>query len=185
MDKWYWLCHHAALRYLHQRSLDMSDGDLLMRLSFLLFVASIAFGVSSNAQAHCQIPCGIYDDARVFSELKQHVETIARSNKGLAEAKTMHDAARWTMNKEQHAQKIQDTAQSYFLAQRVKPLAKGAEGYEDYVMSTTGLHQIIVAAMKAKQSTLADSVDALSDAIEAYETHYWGLHGHGHSGAKK
>lgn len=155
-----------------------------MRLSVLLSMACFAFGLSSNAQAHCQIPCGIYDDARVFSELKQHVETIARSNKGLAEAETMHDSARWTMNKEEHAQKVQDTAQSYFLAQRVKPIAKGAKGYEEYVTSATTLHQIIVAAMKTKQSTDPARVEALSKAVEAYEAHYWTMHGHGHKGAK-
>lgn len=97
----------------------------------------------------------------------------------------MHDAARWTINKEEHAQKIQDTAQSYFLAQRVKPKAKDAKGYEDYVTSTTQLHAIIVASMKAKQSTSESAVTTLSAAIAAYEEHYWGMHGHDHKGAKK
>lgn len=152
-----------------------------MTLRPLLFLALLAvFAAPQSASAHCQIPCGIYDDERAFAEMKQDAVTIERSMRGLAESKTMHDAARWTMNKERHAQNIQDTAQAYFLAQRVKVAAKKSKGYKNYVTSTTALHQIIVAAMKTKQSDDQAQVEALDAAIETYEAHYWSMHGHDH-----
>lgn len=152
-----------------------------MTLRSLLFLAALAiFSAPQSASAHCQIPCGIYDDERAFAQMKQDTATIARSLRGLSESKTVHDSARWTMNKEEHAQNIQDAAQSYFLAQRVKVAAKKSKGYEDYVTSTTGLHQIIVAAMKTKQSDDPARVEALESAISAYEAHYWSMHGHDH-----
>lgn len=144
----------------------------------LICVALFAAAAPQMASAHCQIPCGIYDDQRAFAEMKQDAETIARSLRGIAEATSAHDIARWTMNKETHAQNIQDMAQSYFLAQRVKVSAKGSDGYSDYVTSATALHQIIVAAMKTKQSADPGRVDGLEAAIEDYETHYWAMHGH-------
>lgn len=152
---------------------------MFLRLCFLCGAVFLAIAPQA-AQAHCQIPCGIYDDQRAFAEMKQHAVTIERSLRGLAESTTMHDSARWTMNKEQHAQKIQDMAQSYFLAQRVKVAEKGSKAYQDYVTSTTALHKIIVAAMKTKQSTDEEAASALEKAINAYEAHYWTMHGHDH-----
>jgi hypothetical protein len=152
---------------------------MFLRLCFLLSAVLFA-AAPPAAQAHCQIPCGIYDDQRAFAEMKQHAVTIERSLRGLSESKTMHDSARWTMNKEQHAQKIQDMAQSYFLAQRVKVADEGSKAYPNYVTSATGLHKIIVAAMKAKQTTDEAAVSALEEAINAYEAHYWSMHGHDH-----
>ena len=37
----------------------------------------------SLAHAHCQIPCGIFDDARVFDELEEHITTIEKSMKSI------------------------------------------------------------------------------------------------------
>ena len=132
------------------------------------------------AFAHCQIPCGIFDDQRAFAALEEHATTIERSLRGIAEASSAHDIARWTMNKEEHAKKIQDEAQAYFLAQRVKIVESGADGYDDYVTSTVMLHQIIVAAMKAKQTTDPSAVETLRARIAAYKEHYWKMHGHDH-----
>ena len=106
--------------------------------------------------------------------------TIERSLRGIAEAKNTHDITRWTMNKEAHAEKLQDMAQYYFLAQRVKIVAPDAPGYANYQTSLEMLHHIIIAAMRAKQSTEMSAVDTLKARIAAYEAHYWKLHGHTH-----
>ncbi len=125
--------------------------------------------------------CGIYDDAREFEALRQQVDTIERSVRGIAESETAHDIARWTMNKEDHAERIMDSAECYFLAQRVRITAVTDDGYEDYVGSLSHLHAIIVHAMQAKQSADAVTVDRLRDAIEGYRDHYFEMHGHEHS----
>lgn len=146
----------------------------------IICAAALCTAAPQMAAAHCQIPCGIYDDERAFASMKEHAKTISRSLRGLRESETMHDAARWTANKENHAQNIQDMAQTYFLAQRVKVVEKNGKGYGDYVKSTTALHKIIVAAMKTKQSMDDNKVEALEAAISAYEKHYWSMHGHDH-----
>jgi len=152
-----------------------------VRLWAVSMVWAAAAALSAGpAQAHCQIPCGIYDDARVFDELEEHVRTIERSVRGIAEAQSVHDAARWTLNKETHAQLIQDRAQDYFLAQRVTPVSPRARGFGDYLTSLRLLHEMIVAAMGAKQSADPAPAARLKSAVEAYRAHYFKLHGHRH-----
>ena len=88
--------------------------------------------------SHCQIPCGIYGDEIKFKELKQDVETIKKSMDKISSLKNTHDIARWTFNKENHAQNIQDEMSSYFLSQRVKLGDKDRAKHLDYI------HQITV-----------------------------------------
>jgi nickel superoxide dismutase len=135
---------------------------------------------TSPALAHCQIPCGIYDDKRVFDELEEHVDTIKRSIEGLKDSTSSHDTVRWVINKESHAQKIQDQIAEYFFAQRIKAAAKDSANFESYQTSLELAHKIIVAAMKAKQSDEMKKAEALEAAVKAYRKHYFDLHGHEH-----
>ena len=158
--------------------------------NFKLAVAAatlfLSFNVSS-VSAHCEIPCGVYDDAARFSTLMEHAKTIEKSmieiNK-LSEAAqpNYHSIARWTANKEEHAQKVQKIVSTYFLTQRVKVPANDADEPEkaSYARHTTMLHQLLVAAMKAKQTTDVSHVKTLRDVTESYKTHYFAKHGHAH-----
>ncbi|WP_018997477.1 superoxide dismutase [Ni] [Hirschia maritima] len=146
-------------------------------LSIALFTASIGF--TAPAFAHCEIPCGIYDDEAKFDELDLHVKTIKRSIEGIQAAENTHDATRWVINKENHAQKIQDEIAVYFLTQRVKAPVKSKEK-KSYAKSLKLAHQILVAAMKAKQSADMEKAEELQKAINAYRDHYFELHGHKH-----
>ena len=68
---------------------------------------------------------------------------------------------RWVNNKEEHAQKIQDIVTDYFMAQRVKaPDSREGEPWAAYITQLALLHQIQVAAMKAKQTTDLANVEA-------------------------
>ena len=154
--------------------------------SALAFAFAISLMSISIASAHCQIPCGIYDDARQFDVIEEHAKTIEKAMekiKELSEKKPVnyHMIARWTFNKEKHAQDIQDIVHAYFLTQRVK--AKSADdkkAYESYVTHTTLLHQMLVAAMKSKQTTDTKHVEALRDLAKKYKAHYFKPHGHKH-----
>lgn len=102
-------------------------------------------------QAHCQIPCGIYDDhARVVAMLED-AATVEKSTKLIAELSGKRDPQsqnqliRWVMNKEKHAQNIIATICDYFLTQRIKPDQK------DYAERLAKHHAVIIAAMQAKQ----------------------------------
>ena len=124
-----------------------------------LFAAVAALWPIDRASAHCQIPCGIYDDARQFDVIEEHAATIEKAMNKINELSqatpvNYHMIARWTVNKEEHAQEVQDIAHAYFLTQRVKAKDPAdAEAHASYVTHVTLLHQILVAAMKCKQTT--------------------------------
>lgn len=124
-----------------------------------------------DARAHCQVPCGIYDDhARVIAMLED-AATVAKAAKLIDELAGKHDAqsqnqiVRWVSNKEKHAQNIISTISDYFLTQRVKA------SQDDYIERLKKHHAVIVAAMKAKQNA-AGNVEALEASIRALQSYY-------------
>ena len=63
--------------------------------------------------AHCQIPCGIYDDELRVKLIEEHIGTVEKSmNQIIALAKetpvNSNQLVRWVVNKEEHASEIQD-----------------------------------------------------------------------------
>ncbi|MGB0184763.1 MAG: superoxide dismutase [Ni] [Opitutales bacterium] len=141
----------------------------LLKISCLtaLFVC-----LASHARAHCQVPCGIYDDpARVTSMLEdaatvQKAVTSLASLAGKTDAQSINQSARWVQNKELHAQRIIETISNYFLTQRVKP------GQDDYATRLARHHAVILAAMKAKQNASADAAQVLRESIQALRAYY-------------
>ena len=77
-------------------------------------------------------------------------------------------------SKEEHATRIQHTIAQYFLTQRVKPAPAGGPVYDDYVTKLVRHHQVMVAAMKTKQSVDIERVEQLWAAIKAIEGYYPG-----------
>lgn len=118
--------------------------------------------------AHCQIPCGIYADDNVIEAMHTDYETIDKASKQIIElskdpAANAHQLTRWIMNKESHAQSLQDTVLNYFLAQRLKT---DDESYEEKLKLC---HAVIVTAMKCKQSTDPAPVEKLHDLLHEFE----------------
>ena len=124
------------------------------------------------ANAHCQIPCGIYDDHARVQSMLEDTATIEKSVKLIAEltdksgAQSQNQLVRWVMNKEKHAQQIISTISDYFLTQRVKPSQK------DYNERLLKHHTVIIAAMKAKQNTGMKYAKNLKESIEALLSYY-------------
>jgi hypothetical protein len=54
------------------------------------------------------------------------------------------------------------------------------KAYAAYVKHTTLLHQMLVAAMKCKQTIDPVNVDLLRDVAQKYNDHYFEQHGHTH-----
>jgi len=138
---------------------------------FLLVLSCVLF-LSANAAAHCEIPCGIYDDEARISELLEHVNTIEKSmNQIMTISKEKdHDAnqlVRWVMNKEYHANELQHIVTQYFMTQRIKLDAK------DYNKKLGLLHQMLVYAMKCKQTTDLANAAKLTAAISEFKTLYF------------
>lgn len=133
---------------------------------------------AATTEAHCQVPCGVFDEGARVKSLYEDATTIEKAMKLMNELAGKHDAqsqqqfVRWTNTKEEHASQVIALASEYFLAQRVKPVAKGADGYDAYLNTLALHHELIIAAMKAKQTTDAAAVKRLQEAIHGIE-HVW------------
>jgi len=133
---------------------------------------------------HCEVPCGIYGDSLRISLLYEHVATIEKGmnkvnemNKDRA-AMNYNQLVRWVMNKEHHAEEIQDIVSQYFLHQRIKVLASDANSKAVAVHNNKLriLHNILVMAMKSKQTTDLVYVENLRKSIHDFEHAYFGGH---------
>ncbi len=139
--------------------------------SLALALAGSAF--APNAAAHCQIPCGIYNDDNVIEAMHTDYVTIEKACKQIEKlleepVKNAHQIARWITNKEAHATSIQDTVNHYFLAQRLK-LDEADSNRESYLKKLTLCHKVIVTAMNCKQSTDLANAKRLHDLLHEFE----------------
>ncbi len=129
---------------------------------FALIAALIAPNI---AYAHCQIPCGIYNDNARVKSMLEDAETVHKSVvlinqlSGESGAQSQNQLTRWISNKESHSQAIISTISDYFLTQRVK------SSQDDYVERLKKHHAVIVASMKAKQNSDTQHADELKEAI--------------------
>ncbi len=131
------------------------------------------------AVVHCQVPCGIYGDTMRIDMLMEDADTIEKGMGKITELEREDAAAnqlvRWVMTKDEHAQSIQDTVASYWLAQRIKAPGADADGAarDKYHRQLSLLHGITVAAMKCKQTTDAAHVATLRElALEFSATYF-------------
>ena len=137
--------------------------------------------------AHCQVPCGIYDDALRIVQMREDFRTIQKAMdqiihlKGKTSAQDMNQCIRWVHTKEEHAVRIQETVSTYFLIQRIKAkTATEGDAYEAYVQKTTNLHQLMVAAMKCKQTLDQKHVQAGLKLLDNFVNLYFDEHGREH-----
>ena len=145
-------------------------------------VASLAIlaAAGSSALAHCQIPCGIYDDPVRFTMLEEHVTTMEKSMKVIQELSkeqqpNWNQLVRWVSNKEAHADELTEIVTFYFMAQRVKPAdPTDAAAHAKYVKELTLLHQMVFYAMKAKQTTDLEHCAKLRELIASFKASYLG-----------
>ena len=148
-----------------------------MRIYLTLATAALlSFQAAPTADAHCQIPCGIYSDDTVLKDLTTHQATIAKAMTQIVElskdpSKNAQQITRWVTNKDEHAQLIQQTMLDYFLAQRLKP-SEMDSNKEAYLKKLTLSHEIIVLSMKCKQTTDNENAAKLKKAIADFTAAY-------------
>ena len=132
--------------------------------------------------AHCQMPCGIYNDAARIIQIQEDFSTIQKAMTKIKElsqqqdATSMNQLTRWIMTKDDHASKIQKVVSDYFLTQRIKAKTEGSE-HNTYVKQTTTLHQILVSAMKCKQTIDEQNVKLGINLIDQFVEGYFDSHG--------
>lgn len=132
----------------------------MKQATLILGLAALAAALApAPAGAHCQVPCGIYDDAARVARLYEDAATIEKGMQMIAELAGQDDAqsrnqlVRWVMTKEEHAAHVIEVVAEYFLAQRVKPVAPEGDGRAEYLERVAAHHAVITAAMKCKQNT--------------------------------
>jgi nickel superoxide dismutase len=152
---------------------------------------AMAMIVSKTAVAHCEVPCGIYHDELRVELIKEHIQTIEKAMTQIAELQkadevNYNQVVRWVNTKEHHAELIQEVAEQYFLHQRVKFADPSDEAkYKKYIAQLTSLHQLIVYAMKSKQSIDQVNIGKMKEALKAFEDAYFEGHRHNTDGSHK
>ncbi|MFT5699068.1 MAG: nickel superoxide dismutase [Desulforhopalus sp.] len=139
---------------------------LILSLAVLLVSSGLFL---SHAQAHCEIPCGIYDDEARINMIFEHAGTIEKSMKQITElegGKNANQLVRWVTNKEKHAELLQDIVTQYFMTQRIKL------DTADYDKKITALHKMLIYSMKCKQTTDLANVEKLRGAAEEFKMLY-------------
>ncbi len=144
----------------------------------LAVLLTVSLAYPERAEAHCQVPCGIYDDHARIEAMKEDVKTITKAVAQINDLAGKHGAlavnqtTRWVNTKEEHASHVIETVALYFLTQKVKPVSAGAAGYDGYLKKLADHHGVMRAAMKCKQTVDAASAEALGAAIDKLAKHY-------------
>jgi len=142
---------------------------------FLVMIALLKPAVFS----HCEIPCGIYNDEMRFTMIEEHIKTIEKAMKEVEHLSghqplNFNQIVRWVTNKEKHAEEIQHIMSQYFLTQRVKSVEKkDNNAHKIYLEHLSLCHEILVYAMKAKQTTDLSNVDKLKSAVKVFKKSYF------------
>ncbi|MGM0442175.1 MAG: superoxide dismutase [Ni] [Elusimicrobiota bacterium] len=143
----------------------------------LALTLSLVIGGTGLLWSHCQVPCGIYDDHMRIEMMYENIDTVEKAINSVKELqgeedKNYNQIVRWVTNKEEHATKIIETVNKYFLAQRIK-IAEKKESPKMYSEKLELLHKIIVYSMKTKQSLDTDNVEQLRKTVEKFEELYF------------
>ena len=129
-------------------------------------------GIYQLLHAHCQIPCGIYDDYARVQSMLEDADTVIKSTRSIRElsvhsdAQSLNQISRWVTNKETHSQNIISTISDYFMTQRIKPTQA------DYTERLVKHHAVVLAAMKAKQNANTEYAISLKESIEVLSVYY-------------
>jgi nickel superoxide dismutase len=148
-------------------------------------MAVVLLLVPSLSRAHCEIPCGIYDDSTRYVIMLEDIATIEKSMNMIiqlsaADTINYNQLVRWVTNKEDHANKFMDAVSQYFLTQRLVPTAAGDANYDSYIKMLAQYHEMLVLAMKCKQTTDFGHVTKLRDLVNQSQKLYFETKHHKH-----
>jgi len=130
---------------------------------------------------HCQVPCGIFDDPKLVSDIMEAIATIKKAMVQINElsatmnALNINQMTRWVNTKEEHATKIVSLVSEYCLCQRVKPVADPKSPFKseaDYIAALGSHHNVMLAAVKCKQTVDPANADALESAAKEMSKMY-------------
>ena len=160
-----------------------------LRIFQYLVLAIVLITASNVLVAHCEMPCGIYDDKMRINMIDEDIITIKKSMKqiNIAEAISTSNTnemtkentvtkngeisynqiVRWVITKDKTADNIQNIVSQYFMTQRISPDTK------NYNEKLSLLHFMLIYAMKCKQTTNIDNVNALKELLTKFDLIYF------------
>ena len=150
-----------------------------MKHKFFSSLLLIAFLLPVLVSAHCEIPCGIYNDKMRIDMLREHVTTIEKAINQInelqkAETINYNQLVRWINNKDEHADEFAHIVTQYFMTQRIK-LVDGSDkaAFEKYQKNLALLHEMLVYSMKTKQNLDLANCAKLKELIDAFYESYF------------
>ena len=127
--------------------------------------------------AHCQIPCGIYDDSLRIIQIKENLNTIEKAMNKItllsseSNPQSSQQLVRWVNAKEKHADEIQSILAEYFLAQRI------SEKKDDYLKQLSSIQKLMVNSMKCKQTINVKFIKSSNTLLDNFIGLYFDSHG--------
>ena len=153
-------------------------------MKFFSFIFTALLLITTQLHAHCQIPCGVYDDTMRVKMIEEHTLTILKSMNYIAsnqnDLEQQNQVTRWIINKEEHAQEIQNIVSEYFLTQRIKLKSNSKEDKDLYYTQLAALHNILLDAMKCKQTIDTNNTSSLLENLNKFVNLYFDEHGKKH-----
>lgn len=146
----------------------------------LKHLIAVAFVIAATMQSfgHCEVPCGIYDDQARVKMMYEQINTIVTSmtqiNKLSQEGKPNYNQlVRWITTKDDHANQLQDIITQYFMTQRLIPTSKEDKNYDKYIRELTLMHELLVKAMKCKQTTDLSIPEGMQKTLHDFQHSYF------------
>jgi nickel superoxide dismutase len=146
----------------------------------MLMATALLLGMTALAFAHCQVPCGIYDDEARIARISENIDTIEKAMREIVEMSddelpNYNQIVRWVEVKEQHADEIAHIVSWYFLQQRIKPADQSdEEAYAVYIRRLKTLHNMLIYTMKAKQTIDFANTQELRSQFDDFSYSYLG-----------
>lgn len=114
------------------------------------------------------MPCGIYHDEMVYTQIDQYAETMYKAVAVLNDlhqddVKEKNDFVRWVMQKETASDEIAGVICRYFLMQKIKP------NEEDTAKKLVEAHKLLFGIVQIKQNTDIKFVEAFTDDWEKFK----------------
>jgi nickel superoxide dismutase len=111
--------------------------------------------------------------------MREHITTIEKSMKMIeelskSEKTNLNQIVRWINNKDAHADEFSHIVSYYFLAQRITIMDEtNNEAFNNYQKKLTLLHQMLVYAMKCKQTVDLKNTEQLKLLVNQFEDIYF------------
>ncbi len=140
-----------------------------MKKAAIYITITVLFAaITTTVWAHCQMPCGIYDDPMRITLMEEQISVIEKAMTKIEANENQNQTVRWVMIKDKQADEFSEIVTAYFMAQRIKP------GCDDYALKISKLHEMVIYAMKCKQTTDHANVEKLHELVHQFEKLYFG-----------